>query len=157
MLMCNGLRCVECGFIEDEVYYERNDGPTKCPECEGARKVDWSHGCAPAAIGDGLGTFVPKDMGVLGYCETREDYDRAVARIKTRFPGHRVELEQDSATKKSTRVDEARHRAWKKERASGLDSKMVKAMKSDAKRLKSTGEKNHPVATKSHAQLASGG
>jgi hypothetical protein len=107
----HGLRCTDCGTIDPHVFYRRAKGPPPC-ECGGTRKVDWGHGEFPGVKGDGIGSFVPQDMGVLGKCETKEDYDRAVKKIEKRFPGHHVELESETRAQKRTRLDGLKHRSW---------------------------------------------
>ena len=107
----HGLRCNECGDINPHVFYRRSAGPPPC-ECGGSRVVDWSHGEFPGVKGDGIGSFVPVDMGVLGKCETREDYNQAVKKIEKRFPGHHVQLESETKSQKRTRLDDLKHRSW---------------------------------------------
>ena len=63
-------------------------------------------------------------MGVLGKCETREEYNRAVGVIKKRFPGHSVVVEGDNATKREALADEHRQRSHDRLRGHGLTKKM---------------------------------
>ena len=75
--------------------------------------------------GQGPGSFVPIDFGVLGKAETKEDYDRCIKTIEDRFPGHRVEIESNTAQKHQQRTDERLHKQWERRKARGNDAKMV--------------------------------
>ncbi len=152
MLIANGLKCTSCFYIDDDVLYDDNEGIPECPHCGGDRQIDWSHGNAPYGKGSGYGNFVPVDMGVLGKCETKEQYDRACATIKERFPNHSIVVEGDSATDRQTRVEEARHRAWVKQKARGLDPSLKAEISSDQKRLRRL-EPKHEVVSSTPAQL----
>lgn len=115
------LRCPACEVTEKNVYFRANTGFPVCPDCGNARNVDWSHGAAPTVKGEGYGSFTAVDMGVLGKAETKEDYDRAVATIQKRFPGHRVELSSESKSQKSERLDSFRQRAHDGRKRDGID------------------------------------
>ena len=149
--IANGLECTECGTIDPDVFYHREEGPPPC-ECGGMRIVSWAHGRFPGVQGDGYGTFVPVDMGILGKCETREQYDRAVSTIKERFPNHRVELETETQAEKSSRVDEIRHRSWQSKQSLNLNDKMAKEISDTKQRLRAE-EPSHTITKKSAAQL----
>ena len=150
MLMSNDLRCADCDYTEIDAIYERNDGPPVCPDCGTERITDWSTGRMPAISGHGHGSFVPIDMGVLGKCETREDFDRAKATIAARFPGHRIELESETRSEKQTRIDAIRHRSWLKKKANGLDDRMIKEIQVE----KANAPVNHEVVKKTANELA---
>ena len=143
MLMSNDLRCASCDYTEIDAIYERNDGPPVCPDCGEARTVDWSTGRAPAISGHGPGSFAPRDMGVFGVCETKEDYTRVENMIKKRFPGHSVRVEGDSASDKRNRANDARHKLWLKNKKAGLDPKQVVQLKKEKRKAK--GVKNAKV------------
>ena len=132
--IANGLECTECGTIDPDVFYHREEGPPPC-ECGGVRIVSWAHGQFPGVKGDGYGSFVPIDMGVLGKCETREQYDRAVSTIKKRFPGHRVELQSETQAQKDARLDEVRHRSWQTKKTAGVSDKILKEKSAEGKRV----------------------
>ena len=114
------LRCPVCEVTTENVYYRMSEGFPGCPDCGAARRVDWSHGLAPAVHGHGPGSFTPIDMGVLGKAETKEAYDRAVSVIQQRFPGHRIELEGESKAKKQERVDALRQRSYETKKRAGV-------------------------------------
>jgi len=158
MLMSNDLRCAACDYTEIDAIYERHDGTPVCPDCGAERTVDWSTGRMPAISGHGYGSFVPINMGVLGKCETREQFDHAKAQIEARFPGHRVELESETAGQKQTRLDALRHRSWERKKVRGFNAKMLKEVTDAKKRVASeaptTSTQN--LATKSPAQLLGG-
>ena len=101
-----------------------------CPECDASLSVDF-RGMRFAIHGQGPGSFAAVDFGVLGKAETKEDYDRCVKTIQGRFPGKRVEINHETASQKSDRIDTIRH---------------------NKKTQKRAGTK----ARKSHAQLARG-
>jgi hypothetical protein len=143
MLMSNDLRCADCDYTEIDAIYERNDGPPVCPDCGTERTPDWSTGRAPAISGHGPGSFARRDMGVFGVCETKEDYTRVENMIKTRFPGHSVQVENDSASDKRNRSNDARHRLWSQRKKVGLDAHQVSEMNAEKKRTK--GIKNAKV------------
>ena len=153
MLIANGLKCTSCFYIDDDALYDDRDGIPACPHCNGERKVDWSHGTAPYGKGGGYGNFAPVDMGVLGVCETREQFDRACGTIKQRYPGHRIHIESESASEKASRVDMHRQRAADKVRAASLDAGMNKEISTAKARLRKS-EPNHPILKKTPAQLA---
>ena len=136
--VAHGLKCDSCSHQEDHVFYKRADGPPACPVCGGARSVHWGHGKFPGVKGDGIKSFKKVDLGVLGVCETREEYDRAMNVIQQRYPNKKIVVESDSTTDKKTRSDEARHRQWAHRKSQGLSNKMVAEMKSEAKALKKT-------------------
>ena len=153
MLVLNGLKCTSCFYIDNDVFYNNSNGIPECPHCGGARKVDWSHGEAPTAKGDGYGSFVRVDMGVLGKCETREQYDRACDVIKERFPGHSIQVEADSASDRQLRADEAHHRSWNRKRQNGVDDQVFNEISAAKKRLTAEGKTNHDIVKKSPLQL----
>jgi hypothetical protein len=82
--------------------------------------------------GHGYGSFTPIDMGTLGKAETKEDYDRAVAKIQQRFPGHRVELTSETSNKKQERLDGLRHRSHTERKKVGVDDVVRREMNEEA-------------------------
>ncbi len=124
--IAHGLKCDSCNHKDAHVFYRKSNGPPACEVCGGNRSVDWSHGKFPGVSGDGIGSFTPVDMGVLGKCETREDYNRAVKVIEDRFPGHRVELEHESPSQKRDRIDTIRQRTYDYRKARNMDNKILK-------------------------------
>ena len=161
-LIANGLRCDSCGDIDPHVYYKKSSGPPPCPSCEGARVVDWSHGQFPGVQGDGVGSFVPVDMGVLGHCDTREKYDRAVSVIKERFPGHTVNRVVESKAEHSDRLDAIRHRSWKQKKDNHLTPAIIAEVKekSNAKareaRGKALAQNSNPTSAEKAARKSVG-
>lgn len=153
MLIANGLKCKTCFHVDHDVLYEDREGIPECEHCGGERKVDWSHGNAPYAKGGGYGTFVPVDMGVLGVCETREQFDSACNQIKQRYPGHSVHIESESASDKASRVDMLRQRHENKLKSSSLDVGMHKEISRDKARLRKA-EPGHSMLKKTPAQLS---
>lgn len=141
-LIANGLRCDSCGDIDAHVYYKKNAGPPPCPSCDGVRVVDWSHGQFPGVQGDGIGSFVPVDMGVLGHCDTREKYNRAVSVIKERFPGHTVNRVVESKADHGERIDAIKHRSWKQKKDNHLTPAIIAEVKekSNAKAREARGK-----------------
>ena len=134
--IAHGLKCDSCDHKETHVFYRRSDGPPTCPACGGARSVDWSHGQFPGVKGDGYGSFKPVNMGVLGYCDTREKFDKAMSVIKERFPDKHIQIEHDSQTDKQIRIDEAKHRSHMQKKGHGLDSTILKEIKEKKKAIK---------------------
>jgi len=147
--MMNDLICAECGHEEYEAMYNRADGPDDCPECKIPLSVDM-RGMRFAIHGDGPGSFAAVDFGVLGKAETREDYDRCIKTIEKRFPGKRVNIQEETASAKQSRLDSIRHDSWKRKKAKGLDDGMMKEIRTHSNRLKSEGRKE----TKTPTQLA---
>ena len=131
-----GLRCTGCGLIEDHVFYKRSAGPPACPVCTEKRVVDWSHKQFPGVKGEGYGGFTPVDMGVLGYCDTKEKFDRAKSIIEDRFPGQTMQIEHDTKTDKQTRADEKRHRTWLQRKQNGVDKQLMAETREANKALK---------------------
>jgi hypothetical protein len=131
--VAHGLKCNSCEEKDPHVFYRRSSGPPPCPSCGGDRSIDWTHGKFPGVGGDGIGSFTPIDMGVLGYCETREDYNRAVKVIEERFPGHRVEVESETQTQKDTRIDERMHNQWLDRKSRNIDAQVTKEVKEESK------------------------
>ena len=123
--IAHGLRCTGCNLIEDHVFYRRADGPPACPACNEKRVVDWSHRKFPGFKGENYGGFTPMDMGILGYCDTKEKFDRAKSIIEERFPGHTMQIESDSRADKQTRADEKRHRTWLQRKKNGVDEQLM--------------------------------
>lgn len=153
--VAHGLKCNSCGGQDSHVFYRKSKGPPACPECGGERSIDWSHGKFPGVGGDGIGSFTPIDMGVLGYCETREDYNRAVKVIEERFPGHRVEVDSETQTQKNTRLDERMHNQWVDRKSRNIDASLMSEVKekgnahqAEAKRKAIAQNKNPDAAMK---------
>ncbi len=119
----NNVECTGCDFFEVEAMYKRAEGPSDCPQCGSKRKMSFK-GFTFAIHGQGYGSFAPVDFGVLGKAETKEDYDQCIATIEKRFPGKRVEISHESATEKSTRLDELRHRSFMQRKSHGIDENM---------------------------------
>jgi hypothetical protein len=153
----NNVECTGCDFFEVEVMYKRAEGPPICPECGGERKMSFK-GFTFAIHGQGYGSFTPVDFGVLGKAETKEDYDQCIATIEKRFPGKRVEVSHESATEKSTRLDELRHRSFVQRKSHGIDENMRKGIaehqKQQAKKHLAAGNTKGKVT--SAADLAKG-
>tara|TARA_R110000824_G_scaffold39711_10_gene119810 strand:+ start:429 stop:722 length:294 start_codon:yes stop_codon:yes gene_type:complete len=84
-------------------------------------------------------------MGVLGVCDTREKYDRAMQTIQTKFPGQQITVEGDTRHDKKQRADEARHRLWTSRKAQNIDAKQVLEMKAEAKGVKRTLKRGEQV------------
>jgi hypothetical protein len=133
--VAHGLKCESCDYKEAHVFYKKTDGPPACPTCGGARSIDWSHGKCPGVKGDGYGSFKTIDMGHLGVCETREQYDRAIGQIKQRYPGKELYIRGDSPQQRKQLADEARHRVWAKRKREGVDAQMRQEMKAKSKSL----------------------
>ncbi len=144
----NNVECTGCDFFEEEVIYRKADGPDDCPECGSERKMSF-RGLRYAIHGQGPGSFAAVDFGVLGKAETKEDYDRCIRTIEERFPGKRVNIQEETPAQKSERLDTMRHNSWKRKKAKGLNDKIIKEVSNHGKRLKSEGRKE----TKSAAQL----
>jgi hypothetical protein len=119
------VRCPACGWGKADVFVRIEEMPS-CDDCGVPTKVDWSHGIAPSVRGHGYGSFTAIDMGVLGKAETKEDYDRAVATIQQRFPGHRVELTSETQSQKQARLDGVRQRHFESQKKAGVDGQMVR-------------------------------
>jgi len=147
-LIMNNVECTGCDFFEEEVIYRRADGPDDCPECGSERKMSF-RGLRYAIHGQGPGSFAAVDFGVLGKAETKEDYDRCIRTIEERFPGKRVNIQEETPAQKSERLDTMRHNSWKRKKAKGLNDKIIKEVSNHGKRLKSEGRKE----TKTPAQL----
>jgi hypothetical protein len=99
--------------------------------------------------GHGYGSFTAIDMGTLGKAETKEDYDRAVAKIQQRFPGHRVELTSETSNKKSERLDGLRQRAYTERKKAGVDDAVRRDMREEAAARKAEKAAAGPVAAPS--------
>jgi hypothetical protein len=97
-----------------------------------------------AIHGQGPGSFVPVNFGVLGKAETREDYDRCIKTIEDRFPGHRVQIEGENPQKHQQRTDERLHKQWERRKARGNDAKMVKELATERRTIR----KEKAAATK---------
>ena len=147
----NNLECTNCDFFEYEVFYKRSEGPPACPECGSERKMSF-RGLRFAVHGQGPGSFVPIDFGVLGKAETKEDYDRCIKTIEDRFPGKRVEIESENPQKWQQRTDERLHKQWERRKARGNDAKMVKQLADERRILRKEAKaegKTIPVPEKS--------
>jgi len=130
------LRCPVCEVTTENVYYRMSGGFPACPDCGAERRVDWSHGSAPAVHGQGYGSFTPIDMGVLGKAETKEDFDRMKGVIEKRFPGHRIELDSESKSQKQSRLDTVRQRSFEKRKATGNDEQVIREAVAEQKAKK---------------------
>ena len=146
--LINNVECTGCDFFEYEAFYKRADGPDDCPECGSKRKMSFK-GFTFAIHGQGPGSFAAVDFGVLGKAETKEDYDRCIKTIEERFPGKRVNIQEETPAQKADRLETMRHNSYKRKKAKGLDDKILKEVSTHTKRLKSEGRKQ----TKSAAQL----
>ena len=144
----NNIECTGCDFFEYEVFYRTSEGPPDCPECGSERKMSFK-GFRCAVHGQGPGSFAAVDYGVLGKAETKEDYDRCIKTIEERFPGKRVNIQEETPAQKADRLETMRHNSYKRKKAKGLDDKILKEVSTHTKRLKSEGRKQ----TKSAAQL----
>ena len=84
--------------------------------------------------------------------ETKEDYDRCIATIEERFPGKRVNIQEETLAQRSERLDTIRHNSWKRKKAKSLNDKILKEVSVESKRLKAEGR----TQTKSAAELVGG-
>jgi len=137
-LIMNNLECTGCDFFEEEAIYRRADGPDDCPECGSKRKMSFI-GLRYAIHGQGPGSFAAVDFGVLGKAETKEDYDRCIATIEKRFPGKRVNIQEETKGQKADRLDTIRHNSYKRKKAAGVDSQTLKAASERNRRYKAEG------------------
>ena len=124
-------RCTDCDIIFEEL--TQGDEWPSCPRCESNQTARIPS--AFAIRGHGLGSFTPVNMGVLGYCDTKEKYDRAVSVIKERFPNHSINIEGENRAARGADLDEIRHRSWLKKKVRSLDDKMVKEIDGNRKVL----------------------
>lgn len=146
----NNIECTGCDFFEYEVFYRTSEGPPDCPECGSERKMSFK-GFTCAVHGQGYGSFAAVDFGVMGKAETKEDYDRCVAAIQKKFPGKRVEVTHESDTQKSTRLEELRHRSFKRRKSHGIDENMRKGIREHQKRR----AQEHLAAGRTKTKIAS--
>ena len=134
----NNIECTGCDFFEYEVFYRTSEGPPDCPECGSERKMSFK-GFRCAVHGQGPGSFAAVDFGVLGKAETKEDYDRCIATIEKRFPGKRVNIQEETRAQKADRLDTMRHNSYKRKQARGCDDQMLKEVSTQNKRYKAEG------------------
>ena len=134
----NNLECTGCDFFDEEVMYKRADGPDDCPECGGKRKMSF-RGFRYAIHGQGPGSFAAVDFGVLGKAETKEDYDRCIKTIEARFPGKRVNIQEENASQKAERLETIRHNSWKRKKARGCDDQTLNEVTAYRKAMKAEG------------------
>jgi len=146
-LIMNNVECTGCDFFEEEAIYRRADGPDNCPECGSKRKMSFV-GLRYAIHGQGPGSFAAVDFGVLGKAETKEDYDRCIATIEKRFPGKRVNIQEENDAQKADRIETIRHNSWKRKQARGCDDQMLKEVSTYQKAMKAEGT---PVKSKQPA------
>jgi hypothetical protein len=143
----NNLECTGCDFFEEEAIYKRADGPDDCPECGSKRKMSF-RGLRYAIHGQGPGSFAAVDFGVLGKAETKEDYDRCIATIEKRFPGKRVNIQEETPAQKADRLETIRHNSWKRKKARGCDDQMLKEISTQTDRYKAEGRTTKTEAPK---------
>lgn len=134
----NNLECTGCDFFEEEAIYRRADGPDDCPECGSKRKMSFV-GLRYAIHGQGPGSFAAVDFGVLGKAETKEDYDRCIKTIEARFPGKRVNIQEETPAQKATRIETIRHNSYKRKKARSCDDQMLKEISTYQKAMKAEG------------------
>ena len=137
-LIMNNLECTGCDFFEEEAIYKRADGPDDCPECGSKRKMSF-RGLRYAIHGQGPGSFAAVDFGVLGKAETKEDYDRCIKTIEARFPGKRVNIQEENAAQKAERLETIRHNSWQRKKDRGCDDQMLKELSTYQKAMKAEG------------------
>ena len=138
--MMHDLICKECGEQEHEAMYKRADGPPDCPNCDKTFSID-IRGMRFHIHGHGHGSFTPVDFGVMGKAETKEDYDRCIKTIETRFPGHSVNIEGESTKQREVRLDSIRHRSYETKKAKGFDANMTKEWKAERKAVRTEARK----------------
>mgnify|MGYP003110071201 CR=1 FL=1 len=144
----------ECGYEEDTVIYKLGKYPP-CPECGKTLVRDHRYGINLRVKGDGYGSFVPVDMGVLGYCDTKEKYDRACATIRERYPGAEISVTEESNTQRQTRIDEHKHKVAEGRRKKGIDYQALNSARAEQKRAERMGASNDEVLKKSANELIS--
>ena len=106
---------------------------------------------ANAIHGQGPGSFAAVDFGVLGKAETKEDYDRCIKTIEKRFPGKRVNIQEETRGQKADRLDTMRHNSYKRKKVAGVDNQSLKAASEQNRRYKAEGKvapKAAPAETK---------
>ena len=89
--------------------------------------------------------------GVLGKAETKEDYDRCIKTIEKRFPGKRVNIQEETRGQKADRLDTMRHNSYKRKKVAGVDNQSLKAASEQNRRYKAEGKvapKAAPAETK---------
>ena len=144
----------DCGYEEDTMIYKVGKHPD-CPKCGAVMVRDYKYGINLRIKGDGYGSFVPVDMGVLGYCDTKEKYDRACATIRQRYPGAEISGTEESKTERQTRLDEHKHRVAEDRRQKGVDNQALRAARQETERALSMGAVNDEVVKKGANELVS--
>jgi hypothetical protein len=146
----------DCGYEEDTIVYKVGKYPD-CPECGAVLVRDYKYGINLRIKGDGYGSFVPIDMGVLGYCDTKDKYDAACATIRQRYPGAEINVERETQAQKTERLDEHRHKVAQERRRKNVDDQAIKAARQESRRALRMGASNDEVVKKSANELVSPG
>ena len=144
----------DCGYEEDTMIYKVGQFP-RCPQCDAVMVRDYKYGINLRIKGDGYGSFVPVDMGVLGYCDTKEKYDAACATIRQRYPGAEINVTEETNSQRQTRIDEHKHKVAEGRRKKGVDYQALNAAREEAARATRMGAVNDEVVKKSPNELVS--
>lgn len=133
MAVHNTLRCPECQSLED-CYYPMGRLPA-CPDCGGERRVDWSHGQAPALFSDEKPAlaFQPGDIADKRWADlaaTRSGQQQMIAEVQAQYPGKRIVVEPPSHSRK-VEVEERRQSIIDKRKEAGVDIKVVNEIKEE--------------------------
>ena len=95
------------------------------------------------------------DMGMLGYCDTKEKYDRACATIRQRYPGAEIDVTEETNSQRQTRIDEHKHKVAEGRRKKGVDYQALNAARAEQNRAKRMGASNDEILKKSPNELIS--
>ena len=144
----------DCGYEEDTMIHKVGKYPD-CPQCGAVMVRDYKYGINLRVKGDGYGSFVPIDMGVLGYCDTKEKYDAACATIRQRYPGSEINVTEETNSQRQTRIDEHKHKVAEARRKKGIDYQALNAARMETDKAKRMGAHRDEVIQKSANELIS--
>lgn len=136
MIIHNGLIC-DAGHVEDNVFYNREDGPPPCPACDGERRVWWGHRQAPALFSD---EKPPLDLGPQASAQaaelatTRSGQKKLKAQLEAAHPGKRIVFEPPSH-ERLVEHEELRQKTIDYRKAGGLDEQTAADLR-EAKKAK---------------------
>ena len=146
------LICPSCSHQYPDVWVAMEEPKPPCLVCDTQTIKNWATSSI-AIQGDGYGSAPKVDMGALGQCETRGDLNRAVGKIKERFPGHSVVIEEDTPQMRQQRTEERMSKVWERRKARGITEQDLKQYDAARKNAEARGHKGAAVLPKSLGQL----
>jgi hypothetical protein len=140
MLVCHDLIC-DCGHVSHDHRHQRGTLPP-CPHhvdgepCGAPTQITWAHTSTlnTRFKAPGIGGYKPITYDGVTY-ETQAQWDAKIKAIEDNT-GLTAHVVSDNAAQRSSRANDAHHRAWSTRKRAGICTQQLEERRADVKRQK---------------------